>query len=310
MFERFIPKAQKLLLQDPISAFGDLFRIAHDVLRMLDVFGIYKGRSAPKPRHRALAKKLLHRVKPSRLAEQLSASRLRDFQNTGFLLDFMAEATPAKFRSTVAAMDWSHIAATIGDQWKNLPHDAEVLFGIAYQAKHSQDKIVQVIHDNLYRIEAFPPRLVIVAPNAAYEHAERGGLIRLAQYDQVDLQFGVAVIACFAEKRPNLLEAVLKPSEISTGRLFSSTHPSAYAESAEYVHLLREKAPLSLQRILDAVDVQGAEKGWKASLRDGRGPRKTVALLVDSSLGRSDDLGKLAKRLCKRFPKSSVPGND
>lgn len=309
MFERFIPTAQKLLLQDPISALGDLFHIAHDVLRMLDVFGIYKGRRAPKPRHRTLARKMLQVLKPPRLAEQLSGSRLRDFQNTGYLLAFMAKATPAKFRATVAAMDWSHIAETIGDQWKNLPHDAEVLFGVTHQAKQSQDKIVQVIHDNLYRIEAFPPRLVIVAPNAAYEHVERGGLIRLAQYDQVDLWFGVAVIACFAKNRPNLLEAVLKPSEITTGRVFSRTNSSGYAESAKYVHLLRKEAPQSLQRILDAVDVHSAEKGWKASLRDGKGPRKTVALLVDSSLGRSDDLGKLAKRLRKRFPKSSVPGH-
>ncbi len=309
MFERFIPTVQKLLSEDPISGFHDLCDITMYVLRMLDVLSVYKGRLAPKSRHRALARNMLEMVRPPRLAEQLSASRLRQFQNTGYLLSFMAEATPAKFRATVASMDWSRIAETIGDQWRNLPHDAEVLFGIAYQAKSSRDKIAHVIHDNLHRIEAFPPRLVIVAPNAAYEHAEEGGLIRLAQYDRVDWRFGVAVLTCFANERPNLLEAVLKPAEMSTGRNLSATHPSSYAEADEYVRLLGEITPLSLQRILDGVEVRGAEKGWTASLRDREGPRKTVAILVEASLGRTDELGKLAVRLRKRFPKSSVPGH-
>ena len=307
MVERFIPAAQRLLSKDPISAFRDLCDIGMHVLRMLDVLGIFVGRRAPKTRHRSLARKILQVVTPLRLAEQLSASQLRQFQNISFLLGFMAQAAPAKFRATLAALDWTRIAETIGDQWRNLPHDAEVLFGIAYQAKGCREKIARVIHDNLYRIEALPPRLVLMAPNIAYEHAERGGLIRLAQHDHVDWRFGVAAIACFAEERPNLLEEILKPSEITIGRVFSETSPSWYDEAANYVHLLKKKAPMNLQRILNVVEVQGAEKGWAAALRDRRGPRRTVALLIESSLERSDELGMLARRLRIRFPKASVP---
>ena len=307
MIEGFIPTAQKLLSKDPISAFGDLSEIVMHVLRMVDDFGVYVGQLAPKSRHRALARKMFQRVKPAHLGEQLSSSRLRQFQNTSFLLAFMAQAAPAKFRATAATMDWMHIAETIGDQWRNLPHEAEVLFGVAYQAESCREKIERVIHDNLHRIEAFPPRLVLIAPNAAYRHAEQGGLIRLAHHDHVDWRFGVAAITCFAEESPNLLESILKPSEITTGRVFSNAHPSWYDEAADYVHLIKEIVPLSLQRILNAVDVRGAEKGWTASLRYRRGPRRTVALLVESSLERPDELGALARRLRIRFPKSSVP---
>ena len=307
MVECFIPTAQKLLYEDPISAFRDLDDIVSNVLRILDVLGVYVGQYAPRSRHRMLARKMLQTVKPSRLGEQLSASPLRQFQNTSFLLAFMAQAAPAKFRATVIAMDWMHIAETIGDQWRNLPHEAEVLFGVASQTESCCEKIEWVIHDNLHRIEAFPPRLVLIAPNAAYRHAEQGRLIRLAHHDHVDWRFGVAAIAYFAEEHPNLLEAILKPSEITTGRVFSNAHPSWYDEAADYIRLLKEVAPLSLQRILNAVDVRGAERGWTASLRYRKGPRRTVALLIESSLERPDELGALARRLRISFPTSSVP---
>ena len=305
MVERFIPTAQKLLYEDPISAFRDLDDIVSNVLRILDVLGVYVGQYAPKSRHRMLARKMLQTVKPSRLGEQLSASPLRQFQSTGFLLHFMAQVVPAKFRATAVAMDWMRIAETIGDQWRNLPHEAEFLFGVASQT--CREKIEQVIHDNLHRIEAFPPSLVLIAPNAAYRHAEQGRLIRLAHYGHVDWQSGVEAIAYFAEEHPNLLEAILKPSEITTGRVFSKVSPSCYDEAADYIRLLKEVAPLSLQRILNAVDVRGAERGWTASLRYRKGPRRTVALLIESSLERPDELGALARRLRLRFPKSSVP---
>ena len=307
MVECFIPTAQKLLYEDPIAAFRDLDDIVFNVLRMLDVLGVYVGQYAPRSRHRMLARKMLQTVKPSRLGEQLSASSLRQIQNTSFLLHFMAQVVPAKFRATAVAMDWMRIAETIGDQWRNLPHEAEVLFGVASQTESCREKIERVIHDNLHRIEAFPPRLVLIAPNAAYRHAEQGRLIRLAHHGHVDWRFGVAAIAYFAEEHPNLLEAILKPSEVTTGRVFSEADPSWYDEAADYIHLIKGIAPLSLQRILNAVDVQGAQKGWTASLRYRRGPRRTVALLVESSLKRPDELGALARHLRLRFPKSSVP---
>ena len=307
MVERFIPIAQNLLAEDPVSAYRDLDDIAWHVLRMLDFLGVYVGKLAPKARHRALAAKMLEAVTPSRLAEQLSASPLRRFQHTSYLLAFMARAAPAKFRATVSTMDWTCIAETIGQQWRNLPHDAEVLFGVAYGARSCRETLKETIHANLHRIEAFPPRLVLMAPLAAYEHVERGGLIRLTQHDHVDWLFGIGVIAYFAEDHPDLLEAVLKPSVVTTGRVLSSAHPSWYKEAADYLSVIAQAAPESLRHILDAVDVAGAQKGWATALSHGRGPRRTVAVLVESSFKRSDKLGALARRLRKRFPKSSVP---
>ncbi len=310
MVEKFVPIAQKLLADDPIPAFRDLDDIAWHVLRMFDPLGIYVGRLAPKPRQRELAAKLLQAIRPSRLAAQLSVSRIREFQHTSFLLAFMARAVPAKFRSTVALMDWTRIAETIGPNWRNLPHEAEVLIGVAYGAKPSRKMLAELISANLYRIEAFPPRLVMVAPTAAYQHVAQGRQIRLTQHDHVDWRFGTGVVSYFANDYPDLLEFVLAPSEAGTGRVLSNAHPSWFNEAADYISVIAGVAPQSLQRILDSVDVTGAEKGWAAALAHGCGPRKTAALLVQSSLGRTDELGALAQRLRARFPKSSNPAVD
>ena len=307
MVEKFVPIAQKLLADDPIPAFRDLDDIAWHVLRMFDPLGIYVGRLAPKPRQRELAAKLLRAIKPSRLAAQLSASRIREFQHTSFLLAFMARAVPAKFRSTVALMDWTRIAETIGQNWRNLPHEAEVLIGVAYGAKPSRKMLAELISANVHRIEAFPPRLVMVAPTAAYQHVAHGRQIRLNQHDHVDWRFGTGVVSYFANDYPDLLEFVLVPSEAATGRVLSNAHPSWYNEAADYISVIAGTAPQILQRILDSVDVVGAEKGWAAALAHWGGPRKTVALLVQSSFGRTDELGALAQRLRARFPKSSNP---
>lgn len=310
MVEKFVPIAQKLLADDPISAFRDLDDIAWHVLRTFDPLGIYVGRRAPKQRQRELAAKLLQAIKPLRLAAQLSSSRIREFQHTSFLLAFMARAVPAKFRSTVALMDWMRIAETIGSNWRNLPHEAEVLIGVAYGAKPSRKMLAELISANLHRIEAFSPRLVMVAPTAAYQHVSQGGQIRLTQHDHVDWRFGTGAISCFADERPDLLESVLAPSVTATGRVLSNAHPSWYDEAADYLRAVAGAAPQSLQRILDSVDVVSAEKGWAAALAHGFGPRRTAALLVQSSIGRTDELGALAKRLRVRFPKSSNPAVD
>ncbi len=309
MVEGFMPTAQEMLEKYPISIFHSFYGVAWHVLRMFDPLNIYVGKLAPKQRQRKLAAKILQKVKPALLANQLSASRLRDFQEVSSLLSFMSKATPAKFCSVVALMDWERIANTIGKHWENLPHEAEVLLGIAYShsATPSRQRLVNWIDDNAYRIKLFPPRLALIAPKTAYNHVEQGKQVRLAQHGHVEWAFGVGVIAYFATDRPELLKQLLTPFEIEMGRVLSHADPSWYREASDFIQVLAEAAPQSLERILDAVDVSGAEKGWAASLSHGKEPRKTAALLVEASLDRTDNLGLLAKHLRNRFPKSSIP---
>ena len=307
MLDSFLPIAQRLLSRDPVSAFGDLHDILLFLLRMIDYFGTYVGHRAPTVRHRSLASKLLESVHISSIAVQLSSIRLRDFRTTGLLLAFIARAEPPKFRAIVTAMDWRRIAESIGEQWTDLPRDAEILLEIAYSVTACSDTIVNLIHDYSCRIDEFPPSLAVIAPRAAFNHAKNGGVIRLSKHGHVDWHYGAEVIRCFAETRHDLLEDVLRTSDATTARVFSEPHPSFYEKAEDYVELLKSVSPRSLQRILDGVDVDKASEGWTAALRNGKSPRRTAALLVEASVDRADELGIMARRLRARFPSSSVP---
>lgn len=307
MAEQFVPVAQALIKDNPVATFRELDDILWHVLRMFDPLGVYVGKLSPKKRNREIAARMLKPINPQHLGSQLSRVRLRDFQSISFLLAFMDKAAPTKFRATVSYMDWDCIAETIGKYWSNMPHDAEVLIGVAFNSKPARKTIQELILRNLYRIEVFPPRLVLICPKSAFKHVEKGGLIRLTQHGHVEWMFGAVTIAYFAKERPELLERLLSPSEIPTGAVLSQQHHSWYKEADKYVEVLAEASPQSLQRILDSIDIKGAEIGWANALSHGGGPMRTVALLVESCIDREDKLGELAKQLRRRFPKSSIP---
>ena len=70
---------------------------------------------------------------------------------------------------------------------------------------------------------------------------------------------------------------------------------------------MRQVAPQSLQRILAQVDVTDAEIGWAAAISATAATRRTAALLIESALERTDQVGDMARRLHRRFPKQSAP---
>ncbi|WP_129775587.1 nSTAND3 domain-containing NTPase [Peristeroidobacter soli] len=306
MVEAFVPIAHQLLSADPISAFRDLDDIAWHVLRVLDPLKVYVGQYGPKSRHRKIAAKMLGGIKPDRVAAQISSARLRDFQSVSFLLSFMARAARKKFEATAAAMDWTKISDTIGAHWRGLPHDAEVFIAVAYSATSARNAVLTMIENNMTRMEVMPARLALMAPSLAYKYVEQDGVIGLAHGDHVQWRFGVGVIAYFARDRSDLLERLLRPAEAPTSSVLSNVHPSWYKDAAEYIEILSEVAPQSMQRVLDGVDVSRAREGWSNALAADSGARRTIALLVEASSGRCDELGDLARDLRLRFPKASL----
>jgi hypothetical protein len=81
--------------------------------------------------------------------------------------------------------------------------------------------------------------------------------------------FGVGVVAHFAEKRPELLEAMLAPSERTGGAVLSGQNSSWFNNASGFLDILLHAAPASIQRMLDAVNVAKAKSGWLDSLKKG-----------------------------------------
>jgi hypothetical protein len=307
MVEAFIPIAQRAFAENPVSAFHELDDIVDRILRISDPLGVYVGKFAPKARHSLLAKAMCAKLNPKLLAVQLSAVHKRDLQDATFFLGFLKKARRSKFVATVRALDWSAIEKTIGDDWENLPHEAEIFLTVSYSDKRARDTVQDVVFRNLSRIEKFSPRVACIAPKAAFAHVEAGKPIRLAQHGHCAWRFGAVIVSQFAQERPYLVNALLAPWESDLGAGLSQQNSSWFTETALFIEVLIEKTPENLERILAAVDAAKAEEGWADSLERGDEPRRAAALLVEVAISRTDHVGEMARRLRKRFRRSSVP---
>lgn len=297
LVEAFLPTARRRLVADPVEEFRALDDLLWHVLRVLDPLGSYTGKHRPSARHLRIARSLFDGVNLDDMAAKLSRASLRMFQQVSYLLSVVRRVSQPKFRKLIDAIDWNVIGATIGDHWKHLPHDAEVLLGLASTASRSREPVASLVRRNLARMETMPPRLAYVAPDCALDFVRQGKTIALAMHTHVDWCFGPFVVALFAEKDPTLLPAALEPCFATLAKAMSATHESWYKESAPMLECMLEHAPQSLQEALDLVDVAGARIGWTAARNAGGGGRKAVAVLLRAATGRTDALGALAAEL-------------
>jgi hypothetical protein len=307
MVEAFISTAQRAIAHNPVSAFRQLDEITGYVLRLSDPLGVYVGKLAPNRRRYALGKAMCAAIRPKVLASQLSATARRDFQDATFFLGFLKKASPSKFNATITALDWPRIERTIGDNWANLPHDAEIFLSVNYSNKRARELVTEAVSRNLGRIESFSPRVEAMMPEVAIRHVEAGKIVRLAQHSHYGFEFGAILVGQFGQLRPDLIEKLLAPFERAAGAVLSNENASWFVRATMFVKVLCEAAPTSLQRLLSAVNVKKAEAGWTDSLEKGGDAQDTVALLIESALSRDDALGDMARKLRKNFPKRSLP---
>ena len=175
MAERFVPAARELLASNPVQGFAVLaHNLAMSVLRAFDPLRIYVGTGAPDKRRRAIARSMCSSLDPTVVARQLAEVRRRDFGAAADFLYFLFKWAPRKFAAVSSEIEWAEIDSLIDGEWANLSHEAGVLLGILAATTDSQRSVQELVQANLERIERFPPRLVLVAPEAAVEHLKRG----------------------------------------------------------------------------------------------------------------------------------------
>lgn len=303
LVEAFLPAARRRLIADPIAEFRYLGDLAWHVLRVLDPLGIYTGKLAPTARHLKLARSLLDGIDLQDLATKLSKASLRNFQQVSYFIAFLVKCSPAKANKLVLLMDWKAIGLAIGDHWKHLPHEAEVLLGVAAWSTKSREPLITLIRNNLDRINAMPARLAVIAPELAVELVRQRRGIALARFDHVEWQYGAFIIALFVEKAPSLLHGVLAQCISTMAKSLSQPHESWYKEAAMMLEGMLEHAPASLQLVLDQVDVKSACVGWSAAWAAGGASRKAVKILLKAAKSRPDALGEFATHF--RQPRKS-----
>lgn len=296
LVEAFLPVARRRLIANPVEEFRDLDDLAWHVLRVLDPLGLHKGKYAPTARHLKVARALLDGIDLRDLAVKLSKASLRSFQQVSYFIAFAAKCSPSKADKLVQLMDWKAIGLAIGDHWTHLPHEAEVLFGVAARAVKSRTPIVALIQNNLDRIDSMPARLAAIAPELAVEFVRQGRSIALARFGHVEWQYGAFVIALFVETDPLLLPTVLAQCIPTMAKSLQQPNESWYKESAAMLEGMLEHSPASLQLVLDHVDVENARVGWLSAWAAGGASRKTATVLLRAAKSRPDALGEFARQ--------------
>ena len=306
LFERSLTSIKRAFFENPIGAFADLDHVLMSTLRVWDPLGVFVGKLRPDARRLLLSRRISSDIDGERLAQQLSKLKKRDLQRAGFLLSFLRRVARRKFEAVVSGIDLDRLDSLLGDEWRSLSHDSEVFLGVLYTADAGRERVRALIERNGERIERFPPRIALMAPDVALRHVERGGAIALAGSSHVDWHFGPAVLAIFAERRKDLLEKIVRPCEGGIANSLSQPHPSWYNDAALFLSILLRADPPSIQRVLDMISPDKAKAGWEACLKDKAGPRRTVGLLIEAALERCDAIGGLARDLRSQYPKSSI----
>lgn len=308
MAEAFIPTAQKLLANDPIDGFHQLSHdLASTVLRVFDVLGAYVGKFKPSRRQWAIARGLVATVDPSRVAKQVSVVRPRHFQSASFFLHFLHQTAPRKYDTVLRQLDWNKIDAAIGADWANMPHETEVLLGTLHSHAATQHLVQEFIAAHLDRIEHFPPRLMLMAPEVGIAHIAKGGRLRLAQYNHVSLDMGGVALAMLAASRPELVEQAVAPFTAEIARGVSTYNRNFTGPAEGFVRVVIEHAPRAWSEVLEKIDPIEAEDNLAECLRQNEDHRRTAAALIESAIAAEGPIGDMARRLRARFPSASVP---
>ena len=308
MAEQFIPFAQAALVRDPIEGFRELnYEFFMMVLGVFDPLGVLVGKLKPDRRRISIARRMCKVLDPVLVARQLSDTRFRDFQTAAGFLSVLYRCAPKKYDGVVRQLNWAKLDAQIADDWASPSHEAVVLLSMLSLSDNTRPLVSDFIASRADRILEMPPRLILLAPQVGTEHVKAGKRLRLAKFSHVEWEVGAGALYLLGTDQPGLVAQAVRPFVNDITKGIESYHRNE-ADAAEFLILvLLEMAPDVWEDILLALDVAVAEKSLTNCLSKGREHRRSAALVVDTAQRIPGDIGEMARRLRKRFPKSSVP---
>ena len=311
MAELFVPTAQQVLAKDPVEGFHQLSHdFASTVLRVFDVLHVYVGKLRPTRRQWTIARRMCEKIDPKRVAEHISTVRPRHFQSAGFFLHFLCQLAPRKYETVLRQLDWGKLDSVIGDDWKNMPHDTEVLLGTLYSRPPTRHLVQKFISDRADRIVHFPPRLMLMVPESGLAHLAKGGSLRLAQYDHLSWGFGGIALTIIAEARSELVEQAVTPVVDAIARGVTNYNLDSTGPAEGFVRVVIEHAPVAWREVLAKLDPIMAEMNLAECLTRDKDHRRTAAAVIESAITLDGPVGDMARRLRARFPKASTAPTD
>lgn len=306
--ERAMPAIHRAFERNLFETYSDIDHSIYSLFRIMDPFGEpSSGAYAPSARSRELSKKLIDGIDLVKAARVISATPKREFQRAGYLVLLIRTVSKTKAAELMRLIDWGQIEATLADDWANMFHDANAFLSVSCGDRFAKTMIDGMITRHLSQIEIMPSRFAFISNAAAFKHIENGKIIGISYHGHFEWETAGVLTAIFKHDRPDLVDRLMQPHETAASEVLSQQNSSWFKEATLCLRIFRDIYPAGFERILDGVDPLRAVNGWRDCLKkDGKAAR-AVAILVEATLGRADDLGKMSRGLRAEFPQRSIP---
>lgn len=308
IFKLAMPFLQQALASDPVEVFSQISDdIAWSLLRVWHPLAIRTGKNGPDNRQIKLARELCQQIDCKKAAEKVSNVTRRELQKAAFFLAFFRCVDKRKSAILCRQINWERIDKTIGSNWSHLDHDSTTFICQTSADDLSRKKVVSLIESHLHEIQVMPSRIAILAPQLACLVVENGRKIAIGEDMSLNWRIATYVIHQFGELRPELVRTLIAPHESKAAKSLQSKQTNIYDDADIFLRTLEKFAPDRLIQILSMLEPKAAEEAWTICLTKGGKPSRTAAILVEHCLTMTCELGMVAKRLRKRFPKASIP---
>jgi len=307
MLQAAMPLLQRAIAENPMNGFSLIDEIAGYFLHVWDPLGVYTGAHAPDQRQVNFARALCRLVDCTETAEKISGAPRREFQRAAYFLGFFRHVAPKKAAVLCQNLDWGRLNETIGPEWSHLTHDTTILICQAALDEKSRDIVMPVIKSHLAEIQVLPSRIAVLAPEVACEVVSKGGVVQIGEDMALSWPVAAYIVRKFGELRPDLVIKLVAPHMDKAASSLQSKQTNLFDDADTFIRTLEENAPELLTQILFKLDPVAAETAWTSCFRKGVKPRRSAAILIEHCLEMPGELGNVAKRLRKQFPKTSIP---
>jgi len=295
--KKAVPMVADALTANPIQAFRDSQDLRWSVL---GYYPHFLRRRPPKSTQRRVARTLVKGVDPIPVARAISTSRRRDWEVFADMLFFVREVMLRHARKIAAAIEFDALDKATEGQWRDVPRELRLLIA-ALAFGPDQEPARSWISSHEEEFVSIDSLVAAVAPEAVATALRRGCRLKLGDNWRVV----IAAIARLAKIDEKIAIGVLDDNCLAIAKTLSNLAAVFCEELPTFLSFVKDLAPETVQKILEAIDPALAEKEWAARLRGRAEERKAVAVLLDMINGEKGELTAVATRLRQRFPRAS-----
>jgi hypothetical protein len=278
---------------EPVGTYENLTDILWFVLSFDMGLGIVPAPSAPQ---RKLGRSICKDLDPTYCARAIEAGRLGDLERWARLLYFVKRADPTRAKKVYDELSFERIDEWSAPLWSDPPIDLEhFVMTAAFKPDYEPARSWITRHqDDLRRI---PPRLVIIAPEAAAHAMRRGADLAYPENLGLSWEEFVAALTFLAQVDKELAARSIRGQINMLAKSLMTHQANLYEKVDKFLPHLEEMAPGIEGDVFAHIDPQLASKHWPQLLKGKPAQRRAAKYLLEAAAKYGGRVGDIAVKL-------------